>query len=302
MATRPLHIRFAWTFRDYVKRMWDLAGEDNILFLASGIAFNLLLAAVPFFLLLLAGLGYLLNHTDAQSAQELWYFIDRLLPPGTAQIDASARGLLNQVIETRGPTGAFALLTFIWLSTRLFGSLRSVLAEVFDIEEERGVIEGKLFDIQITVIATVLFVIWTLAITYVNLATTRGIQALEIFGLRSELMGRLEFWFISLVAMFSIVLMFFALYKFLPIRRIRWQSALIGALFSGILFELARHIFTWVMRSFSPGTLYTGTLYAIILVVLWTYYGALVFILGGEVTQVHQVRRVRRLQRETFED
>ena len=42
--------------RDYVKRVWDNSGEDNIFFLAGGIAFNILLAAVPFFLLLVSGL------------------------------------------------------------------------------------------------------------------------------------------------------------------------------------------------------------------------------------------------------
>ena len=50
MAERPLLARIGWTLRDYAKRVWDNSGEDNIFFLAGGIAFNLLLAAVPFFL------------------------------------------------------------------------------------------------------------------------------------------------------------------------------------------------------------------------------------------------------------
>src|SRR4029079_14043340 len=60
MAKRPLLIRFGWTLRDYIKRVWDNSGEDNVLFLAGGIAFNLILAAVPFVLLLAAGVTYLL--------------------------------------------------------------------------------------------------------------------------------------------------------------------------------------------------------------------------------------------------
>ena len=39
---------------------WDNSGEDNVLFLAGGIAFNLILAAVPFILLLITGATYLL--------------------------------------------------------------------------------------------------------------------------------------------------------------------------------------------------------------------------------------------------
>ena len=35
---------------------------------------------------------------------------------------------------------------------------------------------------------------------------------------------------------------------------------------------------------------------------VWLYYAALIFILGGEVGQVFELRRVRRLQREVFTD
>ena len=57
MPTRPLHLRIGWTLRDYAKRVWDNSGEDNVFFLAGGISFNLLLAVVPFFLLLATGLA-----------------------------------------------------------------------------------------------------------------------------------------------------------------------------------------------------------------------------------------------------
>ena len=63
MRRRPLYARVAWTLRDYAKRVWDNAGEDNIFFLAGGIAFNILLAAVPSVLLLVSGLATLLNHS-----------------------------------------------------------------------------------------------------------------------------------------------------------------------------------------------------------------------------------------------
>jgi membrane protein len=95
--------------------------------------------------------------------------------------------------------------------------------------------------------------------------------------------------------------MFFALYKFLPSRRIRWQPALVGALFTSVLFEVAKQLFTTYIGRFNPGSLYAGTLYGIVIVVFWVYYAALIFILGGEVGQVYELRRTRRLQRETFE-
>src|SRR2546430_14314124 len=56
---RGLAARLGWLLRDYAKRVWDNSGEDNVFFLAGGISFNILLAAVPLFLLLATGLVFL---------------------------------------------------------------------------------------------------------------------------------------------------------------------------------------------------------------------------------------------------
>jgi membrane protein len=95
--------------------------------------------------------------------------------------------------------------------------------------------------------------------------------------------------------------MFFGLYKYLPIRRVRWQTALLGAMFTGALLELAKGAFSYYIAQFNPGSFYTGTLAVIVIVVFWVYYAALIFILGGEVAQVYELRRVRRVNRAALE-
>lgn len=302
MPKRSLAGRVAWTLRDYAKRVWDNAGEDNIFFLAGGVSFNILLAAVPFFLLLFSALGYLLNQTAADASSGVWMFIQRLLPPRADDAGSPLYRLLEEIIAARGTVGIFGAVGFVWFSTRLFGSLRTVLAEIFDIEQERGIVQGKLFDIKITILATLLFAANAVLSTYLTLATTRGVSALSRLGLARDVMGRLEFYLGWTLAFTVLVVMFFSLYKFLPVRRIRWQSALLAATFTSAMFELARYGFTAFLESFKPGNLYTGTLYVIIILVTWVYYTAVIFILGGEVGQVYELRRVRRLQRETFVD
>lgn len=302
MHNPPIASRVWAATTDYAKRIWDNAGDDNIFFLSGAIAFNILLAAVPFVLLLLSGVGYLLNQSAAQSAESLWTFIHTLLPPHAEVPDSPIYKLVNDVIRARGAVGLYGLIGFVWFSTRLFGTLRSVLAEVFDIEQERSIIAGKLFDVQITVVSTVLFVGYTALNAYLRLATTRGIEVLQRFGLQPSLMGRLTYAVGSTIALAFIVLMFFALYKFLPNRKIRWQSALLAAIVTSVLFEIAKILFTTYVGRFKPGGLYTGTLYALVVIVFWVYYAAMIFILGGEVGRVYELRRVRRLQRETLEE
>src|SRR5919198_5542259 len=210
---RPAIVSFGWTMRDYAKRVWDNSGEDNVLFLAGGIAFNILLAAVPFFLLLITGVTYLLPvlyRGTVDSSSAVGFFIDRLLPAHLEDPNSPIHKLVTDILRTRTSFTIVGAIGFVWFSTRLFGSLRTVLAEVFDIENERGIIEGKLFDIKITVIATLLFVASTALNTYVSVATTRGVALLADLGLRRDVMGGLEYWTGRFVAFVFIALMFFA--------------------------------------------------------------------------------------------
>jgi membrane protein len=297
-----VYVRVLWTLRDYAKRVWDNSGEDNIFFLAGGIAFNILLAVVPFVLLLVSGLATLLNHSAEQTAVDVTTIIDSLLPPHAETAESPVHKLLIDIISARGAVGVYSAIGFVWFSTRLFGSLRSVLADVFDIETDRGIIQGKLFDIQITIMATLLLVAYTALSAYLALATTRGVQIFERLGIRADVMGTVEYVLGRLVAFIFVAAMFFSLYKFLPNRRIRWPTALLAAVFTSGMFEIAKNVFTAYVAEFNPGSLYTGTLYALVIVVFWVYYAALIFILGGEVGQVYELRRTRKRQREVFLD
>jgi membrane protein len=298
---RPWWVSVGWTTRDYLKRVWDNCSEDNVLFLAGAIAFNILLAAIPFFLLLVTGLTYLLPAiTRVAPSVAVYEFLDQLLPAQSTATSTWIHTLLDEIMATRGSVSIYSAVLFIWLSTRLFGSLRTALADVFDIENERSIIMGKIFDMQITVVATVLFVASTMVTSYLALATTRGVNALINLGLRKDVMSGMEFWIGRSLSFVFITAMFYALYKYLPIRKVRSRTALLAAVFSGFAFEFAKQVFRWVITGMSPGSMYTGTIAALVIVVVWVYYAALIFLIGGEVGQVYELRRTRKLQREVF--
>ncbi len=291
---------FLWTARDYIKRVWDNSGEDNVLFLAGGIAFNILLASLPFLLLLAAGITYILPIVYAgsiNSTDQIGVFLDRLLP-AHVETNSPVHKLINDLLRTRRSITIYSAIGFIWFSTRLFGSLRTVLASVFDIETERGIIAGKVFDVKITVVSTLLFAASVTVTTYVGLAS----HALVSVGLRTDVLSGVDYWVGRVLGFAFLALMFYALYKFLPIRRVTTASAWVAAGFTSVCFEGARTAFAYYTQTFNPVGMYRGTLTAIVFVVVWCYYAALIFILGGEVGQVFELRRVRKLQREVLTD
>ncbi|HEX7980125.1 MAG TPA: YihY/virulence factor BrkB family protein [Gemmatimonadaceae bacterium] len=291
-----------WTLRDYAKRVWDNSGEDNVLFLAGGIAFNILLAAVPFVLLLVWGFAFVLHKQPVEANRLIVHYLDRVLPSHVEGPDAVSHQLIESILSSHTKLGIWSAVGFVWFSTRLFGSLRTVLASVFDIEQERGIIQGKIFDIKITILSTILITANALISTYVLIATKASREALEDLGIRKDVMGQASALGTRLVGSVLLCLMFFALYKFLPIRRVRARTAWVAALFTSVMFELAKAAFNSYVSSFNPGSLYTGAVAAVVVVVFWVYYAALIFILGGEVGQVYDLRRTRKRQREVFLD
>ncbi|MDB4879239.1 MAG: ribonuclease [Gemmatimonadetes bacterium] len=282
--------------------MWDNAGEDNVLFLAGGIAFNILLAAVPFVLLLVWFLTFLLQRSPEGANEVVIRYIDRLLPAHVESADAPTHRIVSAILSANSQLGLWSAITFVWFSTRLFGSLRTVLASVFDIDSERGIIAGKIFDVKITVLSTILITGNTLISTYALVATNSSVEVLAGLGIREDVMSTARALGARAVASALLAVMFFALYKFLPIRRVRTKTAWVAALFTTAMFELAKLGFGFYVSSFSPSSLYTGTMAAIVIVVFWVYYAALIFCLGGEVGQIYELRRTRKRQREVLSD
>lgn len=300
MTTRPGFSDLRWAARDYLVRMWDNAYEDNVLFLASGIAFDVLLASIPFVITLVSGVTFVLNLSPAASSAQITDIIDRMLPPHSDAMGFPVHHVVDEALQAHHALGVWSALIFLFLSTRLFASLRTVLAEVFDIEATRGIIAGKIFDVKMTLLATLLFAANTVLSAYLVLARSRGVQILVDVGLRRDVMGSLEYLVGRLVAYVFLLLMFFAIYRYLPARRVRWQTALVASLFTSALFEIAKQLFSVVVHHLDTASVYTGALAAIVILVVWVYYSAIVFILGGEVGQVFELRRTRRRQREVF--
>lgn len=280
--------------RDYARRLWRKGGRDDLFFLAGGVAFSIVLAGVPFFLLLASGLGYVLNDTGSSASAAVAGFLQALLPDTISGDGSVLDPVLQEVVGSRGSAGAFGAIAFVWFSTRLFGAMRSVLTRVFEEQQSHGIVWGKLLDVYATLVSTVLIVAWIVFSTYLALARSSGVQLLSELGLHAtEVMGPVMYVTGRMLASLLLAMVFFALYKLLPHRRVRWQQAAVGGVASACLFEVARTGYSYVVHHFNPASIYSGTLAAVVVVVFWTYYAALVFVCGGEVAQVYEQRHLK---------
>lgn len=73
------------------------------------------------------------------------------------------------------------------------------------------------------------------------------------------------------------------LYLVIPNAKIRFSHALVGAIVAGLLFELAKQLFTMYVISFPLQEIIFGALSAVPLFIIWVYLSWLVILLGAEV-------------------
>lgn len=283
---------FLWhDVRGFVRRVYEGVGEDNVPFLASALTFDALLAAIPFGILVLSLVGHFLSAGAAEARLGLREYLDRFLPaPPTGGPDPFAPivALAESVVRSRGTLSILGLPLFVWFSTRLFGSLRAALCEVFDTEETRSWLRGKLSDAGLVLATGLLFV--------ANTALSEGIGVLTR---GTRVLPFVAFFAAQVLAFLFLVALFVMVFKYAPARRIRWDTALVAALACSVGFVAAKEVLAiYFQRFMRPDQLVSdATLGAIILFVGWVYYMTLVFLIGGQIAQVYEFRRRQAAQR-----
>jgi membrane protein len=297
-AARGALVRMWRGGMDFVTRVYNKAGQDDIFFLAGGIAFNVLVAVIPFLLLLVAIFGFVLQAVVEDPRQAAVNYVLSILP-ASAGVVRMTRTVVDDIITGRTQAGIVGLALFVWFSTRLIGSLRSVLRDIFDLQEDRGIIAGKIFDVKMVIVAGSLFL--------ANTGITVALEAIQTYGVQLlglEEGGELRVFravYAQLLAFGFIFLMFLLIYRYLPTRRIPWRISLVAATFTAVVWEMLKAAFAWYVANIANYASTYGNLATAVVLVFWIYYSAVVFILGGEVAQVYELSRIRRRQRELLE-
>jgi membrane protein len=279
---------FVWhDVRNFVRRVYEGAGESNVPFLASALAFDAILAAIPLGAVILAVVGEVLSANAAASRLDLADYLRQLLPSygrGPSPFEPVIR-LAENVVRSRAKLSLVGFPLFVWFSTRLFGSLRSALCEVFDTPETRSWIRGKLYDAGLVLATGVLFAASTV------LSEGAGVLVGRI--------GFLAYFVAQLFAFAFLIALFVMIFKIAPAHRVRWDTALVAALTCAIGFDLAKELLGVYFRAVAqPEALASdATVGAVILFVAWVYYMTFVFLLGGQIAQVYELRRRQAAQR-----
>jgi membrane protein len=245
--------------------------EDRGTQLAAGISYFALLSLVPILLVTVSVFGLVLRNERVKQ-DVLDALIDTLPITGGA-----LEGELNLIID-RGPALTIvALIGLVWTASALSASIRNALEAAYRVERGRPLLQAKVVDYLILGGVGLLFV--------ASLYATASWQVVQ-----NATIDRLDFlsgnpiWGIGAfaISLSLSIFTFLFLYWLVPNEEIKPLHALPGAIVAALGFEALKWGFSVYLGSVNDFTLY-GALTSAIILLVWVYFSANVFIFGAEI-------------------
>jgi membrane protein len=246
--------------------------KDGGLILAGSLSYFTMMALVPFCLFLITIFGYFLGHYQT-FYQFFFNRLSYLFPDITSEITEQ----LGNLIAFKG-LGAFSFILYGFLSLPLFSSMENAMNIIFKVEKKRTFFWSLLISLLILTLIIFMLSISFSASSLIHLlkASQSSFPELRI-GLITGFLLRYLVPFIMVLFTTMIVYLFF------PKAKVRTRHALVGALFTTILLEIAKHFFTWYVGTVVQfGTIY-GPLTAFIVFLLWVFYSSCILLIGAEI-------------------
>ena len=256
--------------------------ELDILTHAASLAFYALLSLAPLLVLLLW-----LTASLYGSAQEA--IVDQVGELAGREAASVADTVIANADQRPGIgsiAGLWSTLLLFVGATAVFARLQDALNLIFRTDAARlpglrAWIRKRVLSFGVVLALGFLLLVATTVSTVLQLILAGMPSLLPVFG--------------SLASMALYALSFALLYHFLPDRRVRWRQALFGGLITAGLFVLGRWAIGIYLASAAPGSAY-GSMGAMVLLLVWMYYAAVVFFGGALITAVIDERaRARRI-------
>jgi membrane protein len=202
--------------------------------------------------------------------------IDRLMPIIRQVFPVGIDEILKNITALRQTSIVFAIIGFVgfmWASASIFRALESTLNVVWKVRKDRPFLRKSLI---------------TIGSTFFVLFGLLGTFGLTIWGRAAGARGVARF--LPEISFVVSTFLFGLIFRFFPNRNVKWKEAYFGALFTGVFWELAKYLFSiYIIRVVDYSKIY-GSLSAIIILFLWLYYSAYIFLFGAELSYVYARR------------
>jgi membrane protein len=266
--------RLGWF--DLVRRAGTEVGDDHVSAFAGNLTYHALLAIFPFAIFVLSVLFI------GGREQLLVDAIDNLrstgaLSPGAAnvivdQVDAIAETNAGAI----GVSLVVSILLALWAVSGAFRSVMEAMNVMYEVEETRGFVKRYGTSMVLSLIIAALFVV---ALGLV----VAGPAIASTFGAVGEWAWLVLQWPVLIgLVLFGLAL----LYYYAPSVEQEFRFITPGAILGTVVWLVFSIAFSLYVNNFGNYNETYGTLAGVIVLLLYSYYSAFIFLFGAEVNQV----------------
>lgn len=263
-------------FASFIKEFIDDIFEDNVGVYAAQATFFIVLSAVPFIMLLVLCLKYVID-VDLQA---LVTTLDRMLP---RQLSVFVADILSEVFYRTQSTAVFsaAFITLLWSSSKGTMAIYCGLNQIYGTTKDQSWIRMRLLSFFYNILLIIMFVASIVVLLFGNsimhLISEEFILAHYIFNLLIE--------FRTLIFFVLFILAFAALFTFLPQKKNKYRGQLWGAAITAVGWLLASYWIS-IYITYFPGVSYIyGSLTAVMLLMLWLFFCIYILLIGAEINK-----------------
>ena len=266
----------------FLKQAFTNLQANDPIRMAAATAFFAFFALPPIIILLSSVFSQLFNIRYQRISGQLFDELADLFGSKSAsQLEDISHRL--QLPKPDFPLTALSVILLLVASTTLFSILKNSLNQLWNIKPKSGrnllhILTDKLVALAIIFGSGLLFSLSLLLEQFIaQLSSQLSLSSLAYY----QNLTSLGHYLVSVVMR---MIWFAMLFKFLPDVKIAWQAIWLGAFFTSVLFKIGEGVLNNLLIHSSIGSLY-GRSGAIILLLLFVFYSALIFYYGAAVTR-----------------
>lgn len=268
-------------FRLAAEAFANLKANDPIR-MAAATAFFTFFALPPIIIILSQLYGGLLDGHDRRVSGQLFGELADLFGYRSARQLQDISQNMQQRPSNRWQTG-LSIFLLLLASTTLFAIIKNSLNQLWNVKPAP---DRRAWHTLLDRAVGLGIILFTGFLFIGSLSINRALSPLKDDLLRDGWLRSAGHYALSvglLTVWFAVV------FKYLPDIRIRWRAVWVGALVTGLLVEAGEQILNQLLIKSSVGSIY-GTSGAIILILLFVFYAALIFYYGASFTRQYAQR------------
>jgi len=255
--------------------------DDSALTRGAAIAFYAVTAIAPVLFIATAVAGVFLGPAAASGAVR--YQLRQMMSPESADLVQGA------IVHVRGvhhslQGSLIGLVALIVTASGVFTEMEDALNVIWKAPRQGAVLPRLLRGRAVSLILVIGLGLLLLASMSVSAAiTVLGHTIQTPFGQFGLILLNLGVSFVLMSVMFA------AIYKVLPNKELEWRDVALGAIVTELLFLVGQFLLGYYFGSSGIARPY-GAAGGLIVLLVWVYYSAQVFLLGAEFTKVYAVQ------------